>query len=46
MLEKYVKADALTHRVFTDSEADWNDELVRLGKVDFAKYFIERIKKV
>lgn len=46
MLEKYIVSNALTHYAFTDTEADFNDELQKLGKKEFAKYFIERIKSI
>lgn len=46
MLAKYTEAQAITHYALTDTEADWNDELVKLGRREFAKYFLQRIKKV
>jgi hypothetical protein len=46
MLNKYVTAEACTHFALTDTEVDWNDELQKLGSIEFAKYFFTRIKSI
>lgn len=47
MLEKFKKADAVTHYAFTsDSDKDWNDCLKEMGHDHFSKWFISQIKKV
>ena len=47
MFEKFVKAEATTHFVFTeDSERDWNDIGKTMSKEEFAKWFLGRIKSV
>ena len=46
MMEKAVKNKSATHFALTDTEADWNDELVRLGGQVFAKYFLDRVEKI
>jgi len=44
--KKYVEFGSLTHYAFCDTKADWNDELQRLGDIEFAKYFLSRVKPV
>ena len=45
--EKFSKADAITHYAFTeDPDEDWNDVSKRLGKEEFASWFLKRIHNV
>lgn len=46
MFKKYVKGQSATHFAITDTEKDWNDELIRLGGIEFARYFLEKIKEI
>ncbi len=44
--KKYLDFGSVTHYTFTHSAADWNDMLQQLGEIEFAKYFLEKIKTV
>lgn len=47
MLRKAVKAEAITHYNMTmESEVDWNDLMIAIGKKQFAKFFLKSIKSV
>lgn len=47
MLNKAIEADAVTHYAITgDTDKDWNDVLKQMGHKEFAKFFINSIKKV
>lgn len=47
MLKKASAAECITHYAFTgDSDADWNDASLALGKTEFAKTFLKGIKRV
>jgi hypothetical protein len=45
MLQTFTVADCLTHYAIMDrpNVGDWNDMLVKVGKKEFAKYFLGRI---
>lgn len=47
MMEKFAKAEAMTHYAFTqDASKDWNDVYKNMGKDEFAKWFLKQIKKI
>lgn len=47
MLEKFAAAGAATHYAITGDDAkDWNDMAKEMGKEEFAKWFLGRIKNV
>ena len=46
MFKKYINNNAISHYCLTDTEKDWNDELIDLGNKEFANYFLKRIKKI
>lgn len=47
MFEKFSNAKAITHYVFPeDGDGDWNDILKTLGKEEFVRYFLGRVKKI
>lgn len=46
-LKRLIDEDIVTHYALVDDTAlDWNDKLQELGNDEFAKYFINRIKKI
>lgn len=46
MFKKYIKNKSASHFALTEGVNDWNDELIKLGPDEFAKYFLKRIKKI
>ena len=47
MMEKFLKAEAVTHYAFTeDSEKDWNAFRLNMSKEEFARWFLGKVKHV
>ena len=47
MFRKFLQHGAMTHYAFTMSKkADWNDFLVKLGKKETAKFFLQSIRDI
>lgn len=47
MFKKMLRYDSISHTAFpVDENKDWNDYLKDMGPIDFAKWFLDRIKKI
>ena len=44
MYKKFLKSGCSTHYALTGDSKDWNDKLKEMGHLEFAKFFISRIK--
>lgn len=46
MLKKFRDADAATHYALTECTEDWNDKAKELGRQEFAKFFLSKLKRI